>query len=141
LLTLGRLVPIKGLDLLIEALAPLQDVELNICGAGNARPELETLARRLDVNAIFHGVVTGPRKAELLSGSHGFALTSRRLPGGRTEGSPVALLEALSYGLAVVATDVGGVAQALSDHPEAHLCSPEVNSIRSGLRQMIGQRR
>ena len=135
-LTLGRLVPIKGLDLLIEALGEVDGVELQICGEGQARAGLEAQARRLGVSAVFHGLVCGRRKAALLSSCHAFALPSRRMPGGRTEGAPVALMEAMSYALPVLATRVGGVEEIVAGYPSAVLCEPDVASLRAGLRAL-----
>jgi len=126
---LGRLVPVKGLDLLIDALAGVHDVELHVAGDGPERVALEAQARRLGVVARFHGVVTGDAKALLLSSAHGFALTSRRLPNGRTEGAPVSLMEALSYGLPVVVSDVGGLAGLAG--PRAVVCAPDASAIRA----------
>ena len=141
LLALGRLAPIKGLDLLIEALAGLEGVELHVCGEGGERGRLEALARRLGVSATFHGVVLGEEKARMFSTCHGFALTSRRLASGRTEGAPVALMEAMSYGLPVVATRVGGVEGLVSGHGgRAALCEPEVGSIRRGVEALLSER-
>ena len=112
-LTLGRLTPVKGLDLLIAAAAGRSDVALHVAGDGAERDRLAAQAEALGVSARFHGVVTGEAKARLLSTCHGLAMPSRRLPSGRTEGVPVALLEALSYDLPVLATRVGGIPEAL----------------------------
>lgn len=133
LVTLGRLVPVKGLDLLLEALAGLPQVELHLCGDGPQRPALEAQARELGMSAVFHGVVTGQARDAILSRSHGFVMPSRRLPGGRTEGAPVALLEALSLGLPVVATSVGGIPELLRGRQGAWLVEPEAAALRQGV--------
>ncbi len=123
-LALGRLVPVKGLDTAIEAVAQL-DATLLVAGEGPERARLEQLgrARRADVRWL--GNVTGPRKTELLAAADAFVLPSRVLPSGRSEGMPHALLEAMAHGLPVVATRVGGVSELLRDGTSALLVPPD----------------
>jgi glycosyltransferase involved in cell wall biosynthesis len=105
--TLGRLVPIKGLDVLVRALAG-RDVELHVCGEGPVREALGQSCVRLGVRARFHGVVLGPAKDRLLSSMHGLAHPSRVL-GVRREGAAVAVHEAVAYDLPVFVTATGGL--------------------------------
>lgn len=121
ILVLARLVPVKGLDVLLAALGRLveqhPDVELLVAGAGPLRSELEALARDAGLGAAvrFLGEVRGPEKRRLLLGCDALALPSRRLSDGRTESAPTVLLEALAAGCPVVASDVGGAAELLGD--------------------------
>ncbi len=114
-LALGRLVPVKGLDCLLAALAPLADVELLIAGDGPLRPALEQQAAGLGARVRFLGEVRGPARRRLLHGCDALALPSRVLADGRTESAPVVLLEALAAGLPIVAAAVGGVGELLGD--------------------------
>lgn len=108
-LSMGRLVPIKGLDDAIAALEGRADVELVIAGEGPERERLLGVARRRGVRTRFVGYVSGERKRLLLAAADAFVLPSRVLPTGRTEGTPTALLEAMEAGLPIVASEVGGV--------------------------------
>ena len=80
-----------GVDRAIDAARAL-GVALHVAGDGPARAALEARARGADVR--FHGVRTGVEKAELLRAADVFVAPSRSMPDGRTEGTPVALLEA-----------------------------------------------
>lgn len=115
LLFLGRLVPIKGLVDLIEAVAGRADLLLVVAGDGPERPSLTELARRVKANVRFVGYVAGRDKAELLAGADALLMPSRRLPSGRSEGTPVALLEGMAAGLPIIATRVGGISSLLGD--------------------------
>ncbi len=108
-LSLGRLVPIKGTDDTIRASAAL-GCPLLVAGGGPERDALESLARTLGADTRFLGIVTGAAKRDLFAAADAFVLASRVLSSGRTEGTPTTLLEAMAAGLPIVATDVGGVA-------------------------------
>lgn len=106
----GRLSREKGADVLVEALPSLMDLPISVSfvGDGAERPGLESLAARLGVSqrVRWHGVVPG---AGRLAGAFDlFVLSSR------TEGTPIALFEAMGAGTPVVATAVGGVPDVIS---------------------------
>jgi len=118
LLFVGRLQSRKRVDLLLEACASLAvPVELWIVGDGPARPELESLARRVFPAARFHGDQRGPALEELFDQADLFVLPSR------SESFPNALLEAMAAGLPAVASAVGGVLE-LVDHGRTGLLVP-----------------
>lgn len=108
-LCLGRLVPIKGLHLAIEALAGRQDIEVVVAGQGPEREALAKLAKRCRTRVRFVGKVVGEAKQELLVACDALALPSVRTATGRTEGLPTTLLEAMAHGLPVVAARTGGI--------------------------------
>jgi len=118
-LSLGRLVPIKGIDRAIAAVAPLPDVELIIAGDGPSRSRLERGAR-----ARFVGVVSGVRKAEFLRAADAFVVPSVELPSGRTEGTPIAALEAAQAGLPIIASRTAGLEEVLVHERSALLVPP-----------------
>lgn len=101
----GRLVPLKRHKALIESWAMKESSprdKLIIVGDGPEKASLEMLAKELDVE---ESVVFTGRRADvgaLLSASDFFVLASQ------TEGLSCSILEAMSYGLPVLATDVGG---------------------------------
>jgi glycosyltransferase involved in cell wall biosynthesis len=104
IVTVGRLVPIKRFDLLIDAfraaLEQLPGARLVIVGEGECRAELE--ARAAGHPSIHF---TGLRR-DL---EHVYADADLMVLSSDNEGTPVAVIEALASGLPVVATDVGGV--------------------------------
>ena len=125
LVSLGRLVPVKGTRDAICALAGRQDLLLVVAGDGPERSELQRLAARLRAPVRFAGTVTAEGKNELLRAADAFVSPSRILCSGRTEGMPTALLEALANGLAAVTTDVGAVGSYLENERSALLVPPD----------------
>lgn len=120
LLTIGRLDPWKGYDLLLDALAKLTArAHLVLVGEGDLRPALEQQAHALGVAQRV--TFTGYRKdvVDLLLASDLYVLSSRK------EGLPMVLLEAMAARLPVVATRVGAVPRALADGEAGLLIPPE----------------
>jgi L-malate glycosyltransferase len=115
ILFIGRLIEIKGLEVLLKALATLQDVQLQVAGEGERRMALERLAAKLNVDAVFLGQVDRAEKARLLAASAMVVVPSLRLADGRTEGLPVVALEALAAGVPVIAANVGGLSEIIID--------------------------
>jgi glycosyltransferase involved in cell wall biosynthesis len=113
LLSLGRLIPLKGVEHAIDALAHVPEVELVVAGDGPSRHLLEQRARASGARVRFVGTVYGDDKRAWLRAADAFVLPSLRLDNGRSEGMPTALLEAMEYGLPVIASDVGGVSDAV----------------------------
>jgi glycosyltransferase involved in cell wall biosynthesis len=122
LLAIGRLVPEKGFDLLLEAFAslsaPFQFSELIIAGTGPEQSALQHQAHSLRIHRRVHvtGHVSDPvsrfRHASL------FVLSSR------TEGLPNALLEAAAAGFPIVATPASpGIADLLQNRQGVWLAS------------------
>ena len=99
----GNLIPRKGIDILLEALRGLPKYPLTIIGDGPDRAELGKKAAGLDVQ--FLGKVQ-PEKIRKLMAIHGKIFV---LPAIAGEGLPNVLLEAMSIGLPVIASDVAGV--------------------------------
>jgi glycosyltransferase involved in cell wall biosynthesis len=106
----GRVSREKGLDVMVEALPLLRDLQitLSVIGDGPDREKIEMRARALGVadRIRWHGVV--PEAARLFPAFDAFILSSR------TEGTPIALFEAMEAGLPIVATRVGGVPDVVS---------------------------
>ncbi len=110
LITVGRLVPKKGVDVLLKALAQLKaqiPFQLWIVGDGPERERLENLAHALALGGqvVFWGWQSPEQVADLMAKSHIFVLASRTDPvTGETEGTPTVLLEAQARGLPVIST-------------------------------------
>jgi glycosyltransferase involved in cell wall biosynthesis len=142
-LSVGRLVPIKGFDLLIRACAPRPTdhapVDLVILGDGPERARLLGLAAQLKVRLRLPGFVPRAQVADWLRAADIYAQTSRTLPNGRTEGTPIATLEALAAGIPVVAAATGGLAELPSRGAAVHLVeSDDASALATALRAQLG---
>jgi glycosyltransferase involved in cell wall biosynthesis len=122
-LCLSRLVPLKGIERVIEAVAALPHAELVVAGDGPARAALEAVAQRAGGRVRFVGEVFGAEKADWLYAADAFVSASVVDASGHTEGMPTTLLEAMAHGLPVVASDVGGVSD-LVEHGVTGLLVP-----------------
>jgi glycosyltransferase involved in cell wall biosynthesis len=108
----GRLVPLKSIDLAIRAVALLnregpEPLELCIVGAGPCRDELEQLARQLGITERVH--FTGA----LVDVKPAYSAIDTLLCTSQTESCSLVLSEALACGCRVVAAAVGGVPEVL----------------------------
>ncbi len=131
LLSMGRLVPIKGVEHAIEAVRGTQ-WRLAIAGDGPERAHLARIAQGAPVR--FVGVIRGVHKAAWLRSADAFVLPSVALASGRTEGMPTTLLEAMEYGLPVIASDTGGVRDVVHDGENGFLVPPgDAHAIRAAL--------
>ena len=108
-LYVGRLAPKKGLEYLLEAMTDV-DAHLMIVGDGSERDRLERRAAELDIDVTFVGEVAPEAVDSYYRDAGVFALPS--LEG---EGMPNVVLEAMSWGLPVVATDSGGLPTMIED--------------------------
>ena len=115
----ARLVEVKGHRFLLEAWQILQrrglDAELWLAGQGELRPQLERLSSTLGLTGSVNFLGAIPH-AELLKFYEEGAVTavilaSIDLGNGLHEGVPVALIEAMSYGIPVVSTPTGGTVE------------------------------
>jgi glycosyltransferase involved in cell wall biosynthesis len=117
ILSIGSLQPYKGFRHLVDALRLLRERGLvfrcRIIGAGPTETELRRriAAADLDGTVELLGARTQQQVAELLSTAHCYVQPSIVTSSGKTEGLPVALMEALACELPVVASDVGGVSE------------------------------
>ena len=109
LLSLSRLIPLKGIEHAIDAVGALPEVELVVAGYGPQRDALEAHAKKRGARVRFVGALYGVEKGDWLHAADAFVLPSIQLASGRSEGMPSTLLEAMEYGLPVIASDVGGV--------------------------------
>ena len=121
-ITVANLRAEKGYDVLVEAVALLceRDVPVTIAAAGRGPLEGDVRTELCDRGLDGRLKLLGHRDdvLELLCGSDVFVLASRQ------EGLPVALMEATSVGLPIVATAVGGVPQVLTDGVDGMVVPP-----------------
>jgi glycosyltransferase involved in cell wall biosynthesis len=121
ILTVGRLVAVKGQAVLLDAFARLLaggvDAELTIVGDGPLRADLQETVRRLGVGerVRFAGRVGQDDLLACYEAADVFALTSL------AEGIPVVLMEAMATELPVVASDITGIPELVGDGEEGLL--------------------
>jgi glycosyltransferase involved in cell wall biosynthesis len=134
ILAVGRLIPKKGMDVVVDAVADMQG-RLTIAGDGPERQRLEARARRHGLDAQFVGRVSRERLSELYRESSCVVLAARS-----GEGLPNVLLEAMAHGRAVVATEVGGVSD-LVRHGDNGLTVPRADpvSLREALERLANE--
>jgi phosphatidylinositol alpha-1,6-mannosyltransferase len=118
--SVSRLVPRKGMDVLIEAVSRLQpsypDLLLLIAGSGRDAQRLCAQARRAAAPVRFLGRVSEEDKRTLLACADVFAMACRsRWMGLEEEGFGIVFLEAAASGTPQVAGDSGGAAEAVED--------------------------
>ncbi len=121
--SLGRLTPHKGFDLLVRASAAVRarglEHELTIAGEGAGRAELEALVTELGADHVHLPGFTD-RPDLVLSGADLYVCSSR------TEAMPLTLLESLALGTPVVATDCSvGTRMLLAEGDLGRLVPPE----------------
>jgi glycosyltransferase involved in cell wall biosynthesis len=120
----GRLDPVKGALLLIEAMAEVlkthPDATLTLAGDGPARAPAEARAKALGVSGSVHfaGFLAQGQVAELLSTSDMLVLPSF------AEGLPVVYMEALASRIPVVASRVAGVPELVEDGVTGYTVPP-----------------
>ncbi|MGZ9148730.1 MAG: glycosyltransferase, partial [Candidatus Deferrimicrobiaceae bacterium] len=109
----GRLAPIKQVDLLLRALAVVKKeipgIRAVIVGDGPLRQELETLAAALGLGDAVEFAGQRADVSSVLGRSRVFVLTSK------TEGLSLALMEAMMAGLPAVVSDVGDLGDLVRD--------------------------
>ena len=111
LLSVGSLIPRKGHELIIAALAELPDAHLMIAGSGPMRAELERVAQEKNVasRVRFLGEIAHDDLTDAYRAADMFVLASSR------EGWANVLLEAMACGTPVVATNVNGTPEVIQD--------------------------
>lgn len=146
-ITVANLRPEKGYDVLLEAARVVGDrgLPIRIAAVGQGPMNSALRARHVELGLGTHFQFLGQRDdvLELLAGADVFVLASRQ------EGLPVALMEATSVGLPIIASSIGGVPQVLEHEVDALLVPPgdaqalaeavERLASNSQLRERLGQ--
>jgi len=137
LLFLGDLGRAKGTYDLVRAFARIAGrfarLKL-VCAGVGAIAGVRQLAAQLDIadRVICPGWLDPERKRVALAGASIFALPSY------AEGMPLALLEAMSWGLAVIATPVGGVPQLVTHEVNGLLVAPgDIDGVAAAIDRLL----
>jgi glycosyltransferase involved in cell wall biosynthesis len=130
-LYVGRLVPEKGVDLLIRACAEAR-LPLRIVGEGRSREQLEALASAMRCDVTFTGFKEGPDIRREMGMAAVLAVPSQW-----HEVWPFVVLEAWDAGLPVVGSAVGGLSEQL-DGGRGFLCpAGDVAAWAATLRRLV----
>ena len=119
-----RLVPGKGVDVLLRAAARLPGIwQLHIAGEGPERPFLQKLAHELDIakRVHFDGPIPSGQMAAYLQQMDALVLSSRTLPNWKEQFGRI-LVEAMACEVAVIGSDSGEIPHVIGD---AGLVFPE----------------
>ena len=140
---MGRLVPKKGFDVLLQALASLADagvaVTAVIAGEGELHDALVARARALGLaeRVRLPGALTQSEVRALLRDSHVLAVPCVPADDGNIDGLPTVVLEAMACGTPVVATDVTGMPEVVRDGETGILLPPgEPEALARALRDL-----
>jgi len=115
-LAVGRLVEKKGFDVLLGAVAATTTrVALTIVGDGPEAEALGARAAELGVDVTFAGQLRRDELDAAYAGADIAVFPSRPAASGDQDGLPVAMLEAMGSGLAVIASDLPGLSEAIVD--------------------------
>jgi glycosyltransferase involved in cell wall biosynthesis len=132
--SIGRLDAMKGHDILLRAAAQVERIKVVILGEGAERPVLEQLAQDLQISdrVQFKGWVPNPR--DQLGNFDVVVLPSR------SEGFPLAMVEAMLAARLVIATRVGSMPEAIIDGKTGYLIEKDdVEALTSALRKLRDQ--
>jgi glycosyltransferase involved in cell wall biosynthesis len=116
---LGVMAPVKRVDVLLESVAMIPGpIRLHLVGDGPLRAFMEAQVAALGIQSrvVFAGFENDPRAS--LNRAHVAVLCSD------AENCPLALLQAMASGCAVVATSVGGIPELVTDGKEGMLVPP-----------------
>lgn len=132
-LSVGALIPVKGHDIVIDAVASMPGVSLRIAGEGPERPRLEAQIARLELGDRVQllGSIPPDRVATMLAAADAMALASER------EGLANAWLEALASGTPIVIPDVGGARQVMTRPESGHLAARTPAAFAEALAALI----
>lgn len=119
-LTVGRLIPLKRVDQIIKVISQIETANLVIVGDGPQELELKKLSLTLGCadRIRFTSRLNQKEVYKYMKASDVFVLNSI------TEGLPLVIIEAMSCGLPVIATNVGGTPEIVKDRETGLLIEP-----------------
>ena len=132
--TVGRLVPWKRVDGVIDAVAGVLGASLAIVGEGPERAALtERASEKLPGRALFTGALPHPDTLAVMKSADVLVLNSSY------EGLSHLLIEALMLGTPVIATNVGGNPEVITDNEDGLLVSPkDPHALSNALARLLG---
>jgi colanic acid/amylovoran biosynthesis glycosyltransferase len=119
--TVGRLVRKKGVDVLLEAIAnlsPRLTPAVTIVGDGPERPALEDLAARLGLSdrVTFTGSLPHHEALATIATARVFCLAARPADDADSDAMPVVIREAMAHGVPVITSRLTGIPESVDEH-------------------------
>ena len=127
----GRLVALKNIDVLIEALSSIPGTQLVVIGEGEEQQKLIKLAHLKQLDVHFLGQIPNDRIPIVINHSQLFVLPSS------SEGNPKALIEAMACGAAVIGADVPGIREIIKHGKTGWLSSPDIETLRNDIKFLL----
>jgi phosphatidylinositol alpha-1,6-mannosyltransferase len=144
-LTVARLVPHKGQDVAIRAIAALGesagDTHYALVGEGDDAPRLRALAESLGLGARVHltGALSDDEIAEAYATADVYVGLSRVDSAINAEGFGISFVEASASGTPCIAGDSGGVRSAVRDGETGFVITPtDQDAVTAALRRLLG---
>jgi glycosyltransferase involved in cell wall biosynthesis len=139
LLAVGSIVPRKGYDVLIAALASLRDLRWHLTIVGDRTRDVETAVQLESIVArcllkeriAFTGAISTGHLAELYADADLFVLASR------FEGYGMAFAEAIAHGLPIVGTTAGALVETVPANAGILVEPDDVPALSDALRRLI----
>lgn len=129
LLYFGRLSPEKGLEMLIKA-AAISNSRLKFAGSGQDEDRLKKIAEEYKVDAEFLGFKSGEELRLLILKARAVVIPSLWY-----ENMPLSLLEALSLGKIVIASNIGGMPEIIKNGENGLLFNPgDINDLSNKIK-------
>lgn len=148
LLCPANLIPVKGHEYLLQAVAKLHAIdslELWLAGDGELRTSLERQAKELRIShrVRFLGMLDHDELMGLYRDNQVdvVVLPSVEFDGGLHEGIPVALIEAMSYGIPVIGTSSGGTVELLKGGAGLMVPPRNVDALASAIKRLFEDQR
>ena len=132
--TVARLIPKKGVDTLVRALALLPDVTAEVIGDGE---ELEALRAMAGPNVTFRGALDHDDALERIARAKAFCLPCRIARDGDRDAMPTVIIEAMMRGVPVVSTNVVGIPEMVDDEVGRVVEPDDVEGLAAALREVL----
>ncbi len=130
----SNVIPLKRVELICEGLAATncENIEWVHFGDGEALDKIKHLAKDRNVNLITYGHVSNETVIDFYKTTYvnAFITTSS------TEGSPVSIQEALSFGIPIIGTDVGAIAEQIEGNGILLPANPCIKEVATAIREL-----
>lgn len=138
IIVVANLVPVKGVEVLIKAIKGLKDASVTLKIVGNKDNDygksLENLCDALQLQDQVFFLGKKPDVRPYIANSDVYVIPT--LNEGRKEGMPIALVEAMSMGIAVLGSNISGINYVLKDFPDLLFKASSVLELQECLKKM-----
>ncbi len=138
LVSCSNVIPLKRVELIAEALTLLDDYDIDWIhfGEGESLAKLKAYASDHDLNATFAGYASNDKIKQFYQNQRIDAFISTSSTEG---GCPVSISEALSFGIPIIGTDVGGISEQIEGNGILLSANPTAKEVAAAIQKMILQ--